>query len=209
VLENDYGYKKIEFEKLRYQEEVITNFLEKEEEYLKKLEKEVNNNNIFYKIKYKLKLNENYLKNLMNLYAGVYVFPKSFLGAFVGAYLIKNSVTPLLKKAFYYKEFRNYYYVYTEYTKKQEENFSLIEDINAMINTSLISLKLIRDDFNEKYKGFLEVDKYKEYLKNLNNLIQTLEKQEKEIKKQKEKLLKNKEKNKQKILKLEEYNNKI
>ena len=204
-LENDYSLKQTEYEKLKYQEEVFTHFLEKENEYLKKLEKETQDNTISYHSKYRLKLNEEYLKNLTRLYAGIYVFPTSFLGAFVGAYLIQNSLTPLLKKAFYYKEFRRYYYVYTEYIKKQDENIDLIESTFFLLQNSLTTLKIIKQDFQKKYKGFLEIDKYKSYYNNLNKLIKTLEKQEEQLKKQKESILKNKEKNKQKALKLKDY----
>lgn len=205
LLENNYQRKKEKLDQYRVSTTIQT-FLEKEQEYLKQLEIENNDFRMDYKSRQKLTFEKKYLDNLAYLYAGIYVFPTSVVGAFIGAFLIHNSLTPLLRKTFTHKEVRNYYYLANQYGKQIEKNEILLEETASLLYSSIDELKWIKKDFEQTYHDYLEIPFYKSYVEKINQILYIHEQQQKHVKEQVKALEQQKEKQKQKMLQLEKYN---
>ena len=202
-LNRDYYNRVIDYDKLISVNDKIDRYMLKEKEYLDNLEKEINNNTIDTKITTKLKFDRNYINNLCKINIGLNCFNKTFIGAFVGAFLIKNSLTPLLMRAFKREEVIKYSYRYEEYSKKISDNLSIVKQTSFLLKDSLRDVNILKRYMEMEYKDYLKAEEY-------NKLYNKIIKLEKNLIKKREntiilenKLLEQKRKSHEKQKKLE------
>ena len=189
-LDNDYYNRMIDYNKLVYQENKINRYIEKEEEYLINLEKEIENNSL------------ETIKKSLNI--GLSLFNTTFIGAFIGAFLVKNSLTPLLLNAFDRGEIIKYNYKYNEYISKITDNLSIIRQANFLLSDSLKGVSSLKRHMETEYKEYLETKTYKELYNKIIYLEKNLIKKQNQNLKLEENLLEQKSKNNEKQKKLEE-----
>lgn len=202
----DYNNRLIDYDNLLKKETIIDRYLFKEQEYINNLEKEINNNELNTKITSKLEFNHKYINNLYKLNIGLSLFNKTYIGAFIGAFLIKSSLTPLLLKAFNRKEITKYSYKYKEYTNKITDNLSLIKQTNYLLTDSLRDIKTFRNYMEVEYKDYLKADKYNDLYKKIIYLEKDLTSKQKNNTILENKLLMQKQKNQEKQKRLEQIN---
>lgn len=205
-LERDYDNKTIDIIKLDRKEELIKNYILKEEEYVRKLNKEINDSTLDKTVTSKLILDKNYLNNLFRLGIGISAFQTTFVGAFIGAFIIKSATSNLLMGAFKKKEYTNYFYKYQEFTSKIKTNIDLLDETLYLVNSSLNDIIKLKADMETTYNEYLENSKYKEMYQRIVEIEKHLLKKEQTAIEMKHKLQLNEEKNKEKQKKLEEYN---
>lgn len=203
-LDNDYYNRMVDYDKLLEKENKINRYLEKEEEYLINLEKEIGNNSLDITKSSRLIFNKEYINNLYKLNIGLSIFNTTYIGAFIGAFLIKNSLTPLLLRAFDRKEITKYTYKYKEYTNKITDNLSIVKQTNFLLIDSLKDIKRLKKHMEIEYKEYLKVSNYNELYKKIVNLENDLVEKQNKCSKIEQNLLKQKNKNNEKQIKLRE-----
>lgn len=204
-LNNDYYNRMIDYNKLLYQENKINRYIEKETEYLNNLEKEINNNTLDIVKKSRLIFNKDYVNNLYKLNIGLSLFNTTFIGAFIGAFLVKNSLSSLLLKAFDKEEIVKYNYKYNEYISKITDNLSIVRQTNFLLNDSLKDINSLKSHMEIEYKEYLETKQYKELYNKLISLEKKLIVKHQQNLKLEENLLEQKRKNNEKQKKLEDF----
>ncbi|MDD3187137.1 MAG: hypothetical protein PHD02_01535 [Bacilli bacterium] len=187
-------------------EATVNRYLDREEEYLINLSKELANMELDSRVHFKMRFDRSYLDNLFRLGIGLSAFELTPMGAFIGAYIIKSSVSGLLRGAFKKEEKTEFFFKFAEQAKKIKDNYYLIESTLMMISSSLNDLSVIKENMRVMYEGYLENPKYKKMYKKLESLEKLLQEKEKKALIVKKKLEEKEEANKVKQKKLEEYN---
>lgn len=206
-LNTDYNNRIADYDYLERSKTKIQRFVEKETEYLENLSKELNDTTIEDRIETHLVFDKQYINNLLNLGIGLSAFQMTYIGAFIGAFLIRNAASNLLKGAFKEKNKTIYSYKYHEYIEKIDNNLDLIDSTIYLINNSIDDLNTFKDYMETNYKGYLKNEKYNELYQKVIKMLKDLFSKKEKAEKSKKELLEKKEKSKIRQKKLEEYNN--
>lgn len=206
ILERNYDNNVVDLLKLNSKENIIRRYLDKQSNYLENLTKEINDMTLDKNISSYLLFDKKYINNLVRLGIGISAFKTTFIGAFIGAFLINSATSNLLKGAFKREYQTNYFYKYQEFTNKITTNLDLIDETLYLISDSLNDISKLKSEMEKTYNEYLQNPKYQEMYKKIVSIEKSLISKEKETLKIKQQLEENKEKNKIKLKKLEDYN---
>lgn len=199
---DDNKLKEIEMidEKVRYN-------LAKQEEYLKKLSKDVEKIDFKTKKIYKLKGFDKLLSNVAKMTVGLITLPFSGRhGSIVLGSLLVNNAIKGLKNSLKYEEENKTYVRYTDFAYKIKNEQEKLEFSDKLITNSIEEIQEIKKDYHNLFEEYkYKIPEYSEMIKRIEAVEENLVKKQKQIEDYTDSFKKKAEKNKVKMKKINSY----
>lgn len=185
---------------------LIKSELQRQKDYLKKLDEKIGKLEISVRTQYRFRGIQHLITNVLKFAIGVFTIPfsrKRIFGTAIGLALIGNSIRGI-RNSFRTEKNRISYIELKDFSKAiYSEQMALLKTKHLIVD-SLDQLKDLKTELEEQYYGKISFDEYDEMLNKLNSIEQTLIIKQKEIITLEESLTKAEEKNKVKVKQIEE-----